>query len=79
MRWERRLSSATGFPPFFSQLAGQSAEVDGSPAGHESRIRSDAILLSVIHIYVILIGLGTKSLAGRSLRQTLLYFKCNLE
>jgi hypothetical protein len=79
MRWERRLSSATVFPPFFSQLTGQGTEVDSGPAGHESRICSDAVLLGVIDIYVILIRQGTKPLARRGLRRTLLYFKYSLE
>jgi hypothetical protein len=79
MRWERWLSSATVFPPFFSQLTGQGTEVDSGPAGHESCICSNAVLLGVIDIYVILIHQGTKPLARRGLRQTLLYFKYSLE
>jgi hypothetical protein len=79
MRWERRLSSATVFPPFFSQLTGQGTKVDSGPAGHESCICSNAVLLVVIDIYVILIRQGTKPLARRGLRRTLLYFKYNLK
>jgi hypothetical protein len=73
MRWERQLSSTTIFPLFFSQLMGQGTEVDSGPVGHESCICSNAVLLGVIDIYVILICQGMKLLARRGLRQTLLY------
>jgi hypothetical protein len=61
MGWKRRLSIIPGFSSFFSQFTSQSGKVDSSPAGNESRICSDAVLLVGIYIYVVVVRHRAKS------------------
>jgi hypothetical protein len=74
MWWKRWRVIPARIPAFFSQFTGQSAEIDSSSAGDEGCLCSDAVLLAVIHIYVILIRYRTKSLAGGYLMRTLAIF-----